>query len=70
MSRFLVTFPVGGPLRNCYTVLEAPTELEARLILMDEYGRTGWAGIYPESEKARVIDRHGLGFIPFGPVTP
>lgn len=65
---FLVTFPVGGPLRNCYTTVEAPSELEARYLLMDDYGRTGWAGIYRMADKARVVDRHGLAFIPYGPI--
>lgn len=65
-----MTFPVGGPLRNCFTLVEADTEYEARLSLMDEYGRSGWAGIYPATDKDRLVDRYGLMFIPFGPVVP
>ena len=68
--KFVVTFPLGGPLRNCYTLLDADCELDARLVLMDEYGRSGWAGIYPASAEGRMRDEHGLAFIPFGPVRP
>ena len=66
--RFFVTFPIGGPLRNCYTIVEAATELAARLVLMDEYGREGWAGIYREHEYDRAVGQYGLHYIPFGPV--
>jgi hypothetical protein len=67
--RFIVTFPIGGPLRNCYSAVEADSEYDARLLLMDEYGREGWAGIYGETAEGRM-KTHGLRFIPFGPVVP
>lgn len=70
MSTFLVTFPMSSPLRNCYTTIDADTEIDARLRVMDEYGASGFGGVYPEWEKERTVDAYGLALIPFGPLGP
>lgn len=53
--KFVVTFPVGGPLADRYVELEAHDELSARLALIAVYGRRGWSGIYPAGEQAQAM---------------
>ena len=76
MSTYIVTFPgVRHPLRDCYTTVEADTEYEARLVIIDVYGRgdpeghSGFGSVYSTPEQAGVT-RYNLRFVPFGVVTP
>jgi hypothetical protein len=70
MATFLVTFPMLSPLRDCYTTIDADTEYDARLRVVDEYGTAGFGSVYPEWEKARAVDKYDLALIPFGPLRP
>ena len=63
MTRFYVTYPIRLNTRDCYTVIEEPSEHLARLMLNRRLGSDGWAGIYPDEEAAGV-QRYGLKEIP------
>ena len=75
MTEFVVTFPVGGVLRDCYTTIDAENEYQARLQIIEVYGRgdpeghSGFGSVYPNTHQAGV-ERFGLTFIPFGVLHP
>ena len=54
MPRYVITFPVGGPLADHYLELEATDELSARLAIIGVYGQRGWASIYVDNEETRT----------------
>lgn len=65
--RFVITFPVGGPLHDRYTEVVAHDELSARLAIKAVYGTRGWSGIYPADATAqRMVVQHGLHPIDLG----
>ena len=68
MATFVVTFPVGGPLRGCYTTVDADDEVSARYLVLDEYGRDGFGAVYPFSQGSVIAERFDLERIPFGPL--
>lgn len=51
MSKFYFTFGCGidDPHRNCYTVIEAETDEEARNIMFDKFGNK-WSMQYTEDQ--------------------
>lgn len=65
--RFVITFPVGGPLADSYAEIEAHDELTARLAIVGVYGNRGWAGVYrADAEAQRMVVKHGLHPVSFG----
>jgi hypothetical protein len=66
--RFIVTFPVGGPLRGCYTIVEADDEETARYRVIDEYTRDGFGALYSEHLGRPIVATYDLKLIPFGPL--
>ncbi len=70
MHEYIFTFGFGQKLKNslpadsCYTAIKAKDELEARRIMVSEYGNK-WAFCYFSPEDAGV-DRYNLRYIEFG----
>lgn len=65
--RFVITFPIGGPLADRYSEIEAADELSARLATIGVYGQRGWAGIYrADKEAQQMVVRHALHPVVFG----
>ena len=66
--RFVVTFPVGGPLADSYTEIDALDEHTARLAVIGVYGTRGWAGIHDSDLKATtaMIVRYDLTCVVLG----
>lgn len=65
--KFVVTFPVGGPLADSYAEIDAHDELSARLALVAVYGQRGWAGICRAGAEAQqMVVRYGLHPVEFG----
>ena len=65
--RFVITFPVGGPLADRYSEIEAHDELCARLAIIGVYGQRGWAGVYRADAAAQeMVEKHALFPISFG----
>ena len=65
--RWVVTFPVGGPLADRYAVIEAADEMTARLAVMGVYGQRGWAGMYrADAEAQAMVERYGLRPVALG----
>lgn len=71
--RFVVTYGSnhrdadGRSLGNCYSIVEAPDELAARLKI--NAVRTAWAFLYT-SEDAAGVERFGLELVELGPQKP
>lgn len=69
MATFVVTFPVGGPLRHCFTVIDAVDEESARILTVREYGNDGFGALYPANDRAiEMVAKYELTGIPFGPL--
>lgn len=72
MQKFYITFGQdhvdhhGRSLRNCYTVIEAETEQEARdtMLFSPHYGNKNWSAIYKSAQAAGVIE-YSMTFVPF-----
>lgn len=64
LQRFFITFGFGQELQNCYTVVDAFSEDEARLKTNLTYGGL-WAFIYRTPEEAGVHE-FNLSFVEFG----
>lgn len=60
MKKFYITFGSdhkeadGSTLQNCYTVIEAVNEEEARAEALRRFGQH-WASIYKSAQEAKVI---------------
>lgn len=70
MSKFYITFGFihkdskGNSLRNCYTIVEAENEAEARQKMFDSPVGHQWSTFYRTAQEAGVIN-YKLSFVPF-----
>lgn len=63
--RYFGTFGANQTLANCYVVIEAADEAEARAKMFDAHERL-WAFIYKEHEYDKSIARWNLAEVPLG----
>ena len=57
--KFYITFGFDSYLRNKYMVIEAKSELQARIIARDTFSRN-WAGLYYEDEGKEIVKKYNL----------
>jgi len=66
--KYYFTFGSGSNYKNCFTVVEAKSEIEAREIILSKIGNV-WAFCYREKEFEGQVDKFGLREIPFEQIT-
>jgi hypothetical protein len=70
MNKYYITFGAkhkdkdGMTLKNCYTVVYAVSEEEARDKIMKSPQGSNWSTLYYSAQDAKVIENH-LIYIPF-----
>lgn len=72
MNKYYITFGFahkdtkGNSLANCYTIIEAETEQEARDVMLNSphFGNKNWAFIYDNPITPGVI-KYKLSYVPF-----
>lgn len=70
MNKYYVTFGFahkdtkGRSLANCYTVIEAATQNQARKIMFDSPLGQQWAFMYKSAQDAGVL-KYGLNLVSF-----
>ena len=62
MTEFFVSFPVGGALGACYSIVAAESELDARMEVIGRLGQTGWYTV-TRNPNDIGIERHNLTFV-------
>lgn len=64
---FYFTFGFGQKLENCYTVVFAKDDIEARNIMSLVYEQL-WSQMYenPDGDNGAGVERHGLKLVPLG----
>lgn len=67
MATFYFTFPASSPLAKAYMKVEANTHLDARRVMIGEYGfPIKYAFSYVEEQFLPQIERYNLYEVPFG----
>ncbi len=62
---YAFTFGVGHRNHDRFVKIEAASEVAARLLMIDEYGRR-WSSVYLWDDFAPQIDKYGYTELPFG----
>jgi hypothetical protein len=66
MTTFYVSFPIkDAQRRDSFTTLDAPDEIEARLRVIEHYGRDGFFTVTADPNQIGV-ERYNLAEIGFG----
>ena len=69
METYAFTFGVGHRNHDRFVKIEAANEIDARLLMIEEYGRE-WSSVYLWDDFVPQIDQYGYVELPFGEVRP